>query len=47
MKNIYEEPIFEMFKLKFEAVLDTIQYSTGETFETVGNEGNDDIIGGH
>ena len=46
MKNIYEEPIFEMFKLKFEAVLDTIQYSTGETFETGGHEGNDDIIGG-
>lgn len=46
MKNIYEEPIFEMFKLKFEAVLDTIQYSTGETFATHGHEGNDDIIGG-
>ena len=46
MKNIYEEPILEMFKLKFEAVLDTIQYSNGETFETSGNEGNDDIIGG-
>ena len=45
MKNIYEEPIFEMFKLKFEAVLDTIQYSTGETFATDGNEGNDGIIG--
>lgn len=46
MKNIYEEPIFEMFKLKFEAVLDTIQYSKGETFVSDGNEGNDDIIGG-
>ena len=46
MKNIYEEPIFEMFKLKFEAVLDTIQYSKGETFVTDGNEGNDDVIPG-
>ena len=46
MKNIYEEPIFEMFKLKFEAVLDTIQYSTGETPVSRGDEGNDDIIGG-
>ncbi len=45
MKNIYEEPIFEMFKLKFEAVLDTIQYSTGEDFVSRGDEGNDDIIG--
>ena len=45
MKKIYEEPIFEMFKLKFEAVLDTIQYSTGETFATDGFEGNGDIIG--
>ena len=46
MKNIYEEPIFEMFKLKFEAVLDTIQYSTGEDFVSGGDEGNDEIIGG-
>ena len=46
MKNIYEEPIFEMFKLKFEAVLDTIQYSTGEDFVSRGAEGNDDVIGG-
>ena len=46
MKNIYEEPIFEMFKLKFEAVLDTIHYSKGEDFVSDGNEGNDDIIGG-
>ena len=45
MKNIYEEPIFEMFKLKFEAVLDTIQYSKGEDFVSDGDEGNDDIIG--
>lgn len=46
MKNIYEEPIFEMFKLKFEAVLDTIQYSKEEDFASGGSEGDDDIIGG-
>ena len=46
MKNIYEEPILEMFKLKFEAVLDTIQYSKGETIASGGNKGADDIIGG-
>lgn len=46
MKNIYEEPIFEMFKLKFEAVLDTIHYSIGEDFASGGSEGDDVIIGG-
>ena len=44
MKNIYEEPIFEMSKFKFETILDTIQYSTGETFATDGFEGNGEII---
>ena len=46
MKNIYEEPIFEMSKFKFETILDTIKYSKEEDFASGGSEGNDDIIGG-
>ena len=45
MKNIYEEPIFELSKFKFESILDTIQYSKGEDYASGGSEGDDDIIG--